>query len=482
MDSIKKTENNFVPNSSTTKIENLVEGEVQGGPRAISPYEKKLSVTIPPEWKSWFERDLDLPLDRPSDYDYALMSKAVYASGKDHENNNVSLPDGWTIFSYSEDSDNDYFGAAYQNKEMQHIVIAHRGSNLTKLKVWKTDIQGIGLNVVTDQQASAYAFSKKIKNQIKENNYNYSISHTGHSLGGWLAGVYAWHGMVSAVVFESPGFRNMIEELKKAKPKELNEEDLDIIIYLAIPNIVNSWNDHVGIRYRLFPEDNLQNLTSNLTKTIYEKAKRKLIPIDLQNLSQHLIDGLIASFEFDQETNSFLPKKQDIVYSYPTGFSDYKYFCQNLPQELRNLESKELHSRLEDKKRHLLEHRAKYVVKPFNKQELPLANFAPNIGVFLAKHNIYREELSKEIDTEEETVFLKNLLSHYRIESKKFVSRFGSRAEIKYRKILVVTTQNTTALQFRQAITYLLTKRHPEIYQRLVNLMDGASGDNFVDS
>ena len=326
MDSIQQTKNNFLSGSETTEATEPNQREKQQASQIISRCERNVSLPIPPSLSKLFDRTLylftgpDMPLDHPSDYDYSLMSKTAYASSQQHKNKELSLPNGWTVSSYFENLSNGYFGAAYQNEEMKHIVIAHRGSDLTKAEVWKTDIQGIALNIVTEQQASAHIFTKKIKKQVEMLNResggnNYKFSHTGHSLGGWLAGTCAWYSNVSGVTFDSPDFRNMIEKLKESKPKFLDEETLDVITYLAASNIVNTCNDHVGTRYRLFPEDNLQHSTSQtpekvrdlleswptLIKNVVEFLLQQPLNLDILNIHQHFIDGLIASFEFNKE-------------------------------------------------------------------------------------------------------------------------------------------------------------------------------------
>jgi hypothetical protein len=195
----------------------------------------------------------------------------------------LALPDGWKLLTAASNGSktNGYFGAAYWNLEHQQVVIAHRGTaNLGAL--W-TDVKGVYLNQFVSQMDSASTFAHKVVEVLREVKQKHQVSFqlffTGHSLGGWLAqittftteylktesniflkskkdqGCFHPH----TVVFDSPGCKNILSEMRDTfdvglDGRSIDIDHLDITSYLSAPNRINTCKSHVGTVYRMFPD------------------------------------------------------------------------------------------------------------------------------------------------------------------------------------------------------------------------------------
>ena len=140
---------------------------------------------------------------------------------------------------------NGYFGAAYWHPEHQQVVIVHRGTQL-----W-TDLAGVVLKHHVLQMSSASTFAHKIVevprvvNKIK--GVRFQLFFTGHCLGGWLAHVTIFAARYlktgenllfrsndrkyyhpHTVVFDSPGCKNMLSELRDEFDMFLSGSSMDI--------------------------------------------------------------------------------------------------------------------------------------------------------------------------------------------------------------------------------------------------------------
>lgn len=198
--------------------------------------------------------------DAPTPYEYAVMSSLAY----DPDDTNLSnkLPDEWIEYDNSNQSivnrENDnqgYYGIAYINRDTNQVVIAHRGTD-----VWVTtpsveiewqgifslpdididfgdvddNIYRIARGLIPDQfTLSTLPFVQRVSEAAGE---EYTITHTGHSLGAVLAELSTvFFSQTSAVTFDSPGTTPMIP------PATYN-----IVSYMGAPNMVNTTNQHTG--------------------------------------------------------------------------------------------------------------------------------------------------------------------------------------------------------------------------------------------
>jgi hypothetical protein len=197
----------------------------------------------------------------------------------------LELPDGWKLLTTASNfrRKNGYFGAAYWHPEHQQVVIAHRGTDLTNVGALWTDVAGVVFKHHVPQMGSASTFAHKVVEVLRDVKREYGVSFqlffTGHSLGGWMAQVttfitkylkreenffltsnndsdcYHSH----TVVFDSPGCKNMLLQMRdtfdvRLEGRSIDIEHLDITSYLSAPNRINTCHKHVGTVYRIFTD------------------------------------------------------------------------------------------------------------------------------------------------------------------------------------------------------------------------------------
>ena len=151
-----------------------------------------------------------------------------------------------------------YKGVIYVNSKKKQVVLAHRGTVLNQGAL-KTDILAIAKNIIKGQERHLPKILEKALATVTEQN-NYSLTVTGHSLGGWLAQLTAFIARdnkkyqskfhVKAVTFDTPGARPMLEQMNP-KHDRIDIDQLDITNYLSSPNLINACNPHVGTLYRV---------------------------------------------------------------------------------------------------------------------------------------------------------------------------------------------------------------------------------------
>jgi Tfp pilus assembly protein PilF/GR25 family glycosyltransferase involved in LPS biosynthesis len=198
--------------------------------------------------------------NRASPYVYAILSQQAYKNNGGSE----FLPEGWEVYKTSGAGSNPdgYFGVAYRNKRLRHIIVAYRGTKADRLrsllKDTRQDIMGVMQKHVTPYEASAYAFSEDMIRDALGSDYQ--ISFAGHSLGGWLAQVSVYQATKQkyytfAIVFDSPGVFEKLESHESRLPsaEQIALNKLDITVYLSVPNLINTCRTHLGTVYRLYP-------------------------------------------------------------------------------------------------------------------------------------------------------------------------------------------------------------------------------------
>lgn len=243
------------------------------------------------------------------------------------------LPERWEIFSTSQNLKNSsgYQGIAYINKTTQDVVIAHRGTyNLANVK---TDINFFLTKHFDGYADAAAVFSKQVEKQIKKNQVeHYRLSHTGHSLGGMIAEVMAYDQKLSAVTFESPGAREILERNIKTSSEPYKKldpvQEQKIVTYLSDPNLINTAHQHIGRQYRLF-----QTYKPNES---YSEWLLGLLPMisDVQKTGRrHAITQIVNTFgEADKKG---APINYGVVEDWPRGPQDYKSYEQWTEQNIK---------------------------------------------------------------------------------------------------------------------------------------------------
>ncbi|CAJ0583628.1 unnamed protein product, partial [Mesorhabditis spiculigera] len=221
----------------------------------------------------------------------------------------------------------DYEGfncTTFVNRPGRQIVIVHRGTLLTNWKQLVADAR-IALNRITREivaSADWHTQQPILNHAMKSENGrfiprpNYTVTVTGHSLGGWLAqlstllrrhpayfpvgprGTYSFgNGMsidmnqefnMHCVAFDSPGAMAILERLEK-EPGWLNGgprdvaielEKLDITVYVANPNLINKCGKH-----------------TRCVKTIDVMSEASWWNRWLNPVASHSMDGILKYFQ-----------------------------------------------------------------------------------------------------------------------------------------------------------------------------------------
>jgi len=263
----------------------------------------------------------------------------------------LDLPDGWKLLTtaYNYSKTNGYFGAAYWHPEHQHVVVAHRGTDPTKLGALWTDLKGVLLNDYVRQMESASTFAHKVVEVLQEVNQakgtNFQLFFTGHSIGGWLSQIITFttkylmrEGNIflksdnvsqsfhsHTVVFDSPGCKDMLSQMTdefdvRLDGRSIDIEHLDITSYLSVPNRINTCNKHVGTVYRIFID--LSDMSWQEKHT------------ELRNLATHSMYKIMQAF--DSKTGQVCRDEQgqlrvQVVIDWPVSASlshgkEYKSF------------------------------------------------------------------------------------------------------------------------------------------------------------
>lgn len=196
----------------------------------------------------------ELGVKVPNHYEYLVMcALAYYDSEKDKSgkkeflsiSSEVSphwdrLKKNWSIGDSSKDFDitaDGYYGVTFVNEATKHIIIAHRG----------TDLSGGGIfnshgEIVLGKKPMQYAEAKRFTEEIETTYPGYVLSHAGHSLGGVLAQYVAFFRGEVAITGDSTGIRDAVikrDNFKKAK-------DTHIVSYVSPPDVVNTHKPQLG--------------------------------------------------------------------------------------------------------------------------------------------------------------------------------------------------------------------------------------------
>ncbi len=122
------------------------------------------------------------------------------------------------------------------------------------------DVQGVICNATSPQKEEAFALVNKALRLLREDYEGYKVSFTGHSLGAFLAELSVFYcklqgfNNVNAVTFESPGSKESLEKLQSnLQDHAIDLNNLDIISYVTYPNLINTYNHHVGTMYTITP-------------------------------------------------------------------------------------------------------------------------------------------------------------------------------------------------------------------------------------
>jgi hypothetical protein len=248
-----------------------------------------------------------------TDLELAVFSATVYRSAEEH---NDLMPtkftedkrlqwwkalqnSGWSVFQ-SQQGDDGFQAMAYRHDERKQMVIAFRGTDRNQPVTLWIDWKEVCKNTKGSHGKQACAFVHRIQQAlIQEGRHtnlgstlgefregDYQITLTGHSLGAWLASIASSVFGYTAIVFDNPGARNIIEEYRGGQIHEgLHDQGkFRILNYQAMPNLINTAHPQVG---RV-----LQLETAAPKRTHIGLAVKE---IDY-TLSQHSIDLMVEVF------------------------------------------------------------------------------------------------------------------------------------------------------------------------------------------
>lgn len=192
-------------------------------------------------------------INKVSHYDCLHLSEVVYEKDPRYCN----LKD-WRCLDVTPDNGNAYKGAAYINKNTKQIIIAHCGTRFHLAANIKSDFD-IFLKKIPNGFNIAKEFASKISNIQQREYADYTVTHTGHSLGGVHAQLCAYIDNSNAVTFDNPGCKEIIESYSNLLGKEQQPIKQHFIEYLSAPHCINSCGSHIGKIYRVYvPHVNLE--------------------------------------------------------------------------------------------------------------------------------------------------------------------------------------------------------------------------------
>ena len=196
--------------------------------------EQSTSTTLSAEFLAVFAKACYLKVYHNETNKYETAQEALTNWAREYEQQ-VS---GWEVIKLK---DKDVTGVgeawagfaavAYKNEQTKEIIISYRGTD-SPLDVILSDAQ-LAFNLTPQQAAPAVEFFEDIVKNA--DNAGYSITITGHSLGGALAQYVASLKHVPAVTFNAPGV-----DVPSGGTSE------NIINYVNMNDIVGSYREHIG--------------------------------------------------------------------------------------------------------------------------------------------------------------------------------------------------------------------------------------------
>ncbi|ACE05769.1 hypothetical protein Aasi_0340 [Candidatus Amoebophilus asiaticus 5a2] len=271
----------------------------------------------------------------PNDYVHGLLAMHVYDNpyqGEIVDLNDLakqlgrqlptSINTAWKVIQVYKNSNNPkYYSALYVNEATHQAVLAFQGTNYLVKDLIAEDMQDVLGNAVTKQQELAYQATKEAVEYTRQRGFNLSI--TGHSLGGYLAelGVFFSYyefncRQVKGIVFDSPGTGNRSKI--KYRATEFDIKNLPILAYLSAPNLINTFNQHVGETYRVYPSLDWQLSEIKEFETIEKQSatRKNIKALNKAFLSDtgHSLRNMLSLF--DPATGK--PKEYVRVQDWPT--------------------------------------------------------------------------------------------------------------------------------------------------------------------
>jgi hypothetical protein len=220
------------------------------------------------------------------------------------------------------------------------------------------------------------------------------------------------------VTFESPGSRELIERNIKnhANPNAtLDEARVNVIGYLAEPNLINTARRHIGILYRIYPlipadESYFGWFQDSMASLLGLRDIRK-------TLKRHAMNNIVDLFRATKQ-----PAQKEII-DWPCGlYLDYQAYEKKATECEEKNENRDCVEILDDFCRTQLIH---YDLRPANLYKLSLQTFPEEIRKFLVGYH----KIGNAYYQKNQHGFHEDILTGYRIENDTIVIINGLTAE-----------------------------------------------------
>ena len=201
---------------------------------AVLMEEKSTSTSLSAEFLAVFAKACYLKVYHNETNKYETAQEALTNWAREYEQQ-VS---GWEVIKLNDkdvtgvgDAWAGFAAVAYKNEQTKEIIIAYRGTD-SPLDAIISDAQ-LAFNLTPQQAAPAVEFFEEIAENA--DNAGYSITITGHSLGGALAQYVASLKQEPAITFEAPGI-----DIPSGGTSE------NIINYVNMNDPIGSYREHIG--------------------------------------------------------------------------------------------------------------------------------------------------------------------------------------------------------------------------------------------
>ena len=255
------------------------------------------------------------------------------------------LPENYKLMHIAKNTecgDYKHYSLAIFNEEDKEIIIANYGTHVSITKPLTTmhdiyaDIQ-LGLKLIPSKFSSTSKFIEQIKDLLGSEYNDYTITCTGHSLGGFLAQLAGTKCKaigfkdVKVVTFDAPGAKEVV--VKLANSLDYNGDlEQGIENYITRPNFVNSTNTHLG---EVFYTPPLENESSNNEKFSILKSFSKITGIS--KLVEKVSDHMIWKFTEFFEKGKAIPLKVDNQWNNSTMIIENTEKLDQLAKNTHNL-------------------------------------------------------------------------------------------------------------------------------------------------
>lgn len=222
---------------------------------------------------------------------YAILSELAYSDS-------ATLPQdlkdqGWEVLSTATEeglTGDGYAGTAFINPNTGEVVIAHRGTDTWTLdKNLSSDLDD-DLAIAQGKLPAQYHVSREFVDSVKDKLSqdprfnNYTLVHTGHSLGAALSDLNAMQDGSKGIGFDNPGtyqiIKNNTSEFLGARENQKN-----IISYQSNPNLVHLGGQNLGHVVDIVPADGSTKPPNTLVGAFFQTSKHHNIQNIINSMS-----------------------------------------------------------------------------------------------------------------------------------------------------------------------------------------------------